>query len=229
MADLVDLSSQAETERHKYRLTSYEHETALTTSPHAKPRPGALREWSTELVALAAAVALVGAMAGLVFVYDKKPQDQWGAPITLNALVCVLSVAVMGCLLFSRVDRASRGPFGCANLLVLLWPGTYIFYLGAFVALLAVALDPFTQQIIHTRDEVVFTDLDHYHYTHNDGYVVYSNVYNGGDASDVPGSHMQFPNGSYRVEYASTITVAMESAIMYALDKNLSTVRRQTE
>ncbi|KAK7926935.1 hypothetical protein PG985_003933 [Apiospora marii] len=197
-------------ERQKLRPLSDEHETVL---PHEEkqPRPRAIREWTAEIFSLAAAAAFMGAMVGLVFAHDKKPQDNWNAPITLNALVSVLSVAVKGCLLFSvceavgqwkwllfarnhrpliyfeRVDRASRGPLGCVNILVRFWTGD-----------------------------------------HKDGFVVYSNFLTGGDVSEVPGPNLKSPNGSHGVIYSTTIPVAMESAIMYGLDKNLTTVGRQT-
>lgn len=135
-------TSQAKAERQRLRPMSDENEAVLPPHDEKKSRPGAFRDWTTEIFSLAAAAALTGAMVGLVFAYDKKPQDQWSAPITLNALVSVLSVGVKGFLLFSvceavgqwkwllfnkdqrflmdfdRVDRATRGPLGCVNILV---------------------------------------------------------------------------------------------------------------
>ncbi|KAK8867737.1 carboxylic ester hydrolase [Apiospora arundinis] len=244
--------SLAELERRKLRPTAeYGHN---TTPPYKKKsRMSAAQEWRMEIMSLLAAAAFVAAMVGLVITHDKKPRDQWNAPVTLNALVSILSVAIKGCLLFSvceavgqwkwllftgdrrrliefeRIDRASRGPFGCANILAHFWYGTYVLYLGATVALLAIAIDPFTQQIIRTQNEVIFTDLSRYQHFAKDGYVAYNNYFDGGSVNDIPSSRHQLPNGSHYAQYSSSITVAMESAILYGLDKNLTEVQRQTK
>ncbi|KAK8127374.1 hypothetical protein PG984_008482 [Apiospora sp. TS-2023a] len=249
---MADAASQTETERQSLRSLTDEHETALPRE-EKKQHPGGFREWTTEILSLVAAAACVGAMVGLIFAYDKKPQDEWSAPVTLNALVSVLSVVVKGSLLFSvcealsqwkwllftkdhrplidfeRVDRASRGPLGCVNILMRFWSGYRVLSLGTFVALLTITLDPFTQQIIHTRNEVVFTNFPPFKYNPDDGFLVYNNNFTGGDLSYVSNWVGNSRNGSYYwVKWSTTIPVAMESAIMYGLDKNLTTVRRQT-
>lgn len=123
-------------------MVRHEHKVTLLGE---KQRPCDAQRWNMEIASLVPACGLAGAMVGLVFAHDQKPLDQWSAPITLNALVSVLSVGIKGCLLFStcealgqwkwllfgenrrflidfeRVHRARRGPLGWANLLVRFW------------------------------------------------------------------------------------------------------------
>lgn len=52
---------------------------------------------------------------------------------------------------FERIDRASRGPWGCARMLYWI-RGPRLALLGAFITFIALAVDPFTQNIVTTRN-----------------------------------------------------------------------------
>lgn len=50
---------------------------------------------------------------------------------------------------FNTIDEASRGPWGAFQLLYRFWDGrTILASVGAFIVLVSLAVDPFTQQIL---------------------------------------------------------------------------------
>ncbi|TPX12323.1 uncharacterized protein E0L32_006970 [Thyridium curvatum] len=142
--------------------------------------------WFLEVLSLVAAAGFLGAMVGLVVHYDGQNASDWPYPVTLNAFVAVLSLAAKACVMFAvcaslsqwkwilytgrshvlidfeRIDSSSRGPLGSVALLATSWKSGLVVRLGAIVTLLALALDPFTQQIIQLRQDVVFTPAERY-------------------------------------------------------------------
>jgi hypothetical protein len=96
--------------------------------------------WTIEISSMASSSASLAILAGLLYRYDDHPIFDWHG-LTLNAIVSILSTASKGWLLlaiseavsqwkwitFSRmqhrlirfeiIDRASRGPLGCLQLI----------------------------------------------------------------------------------------------------------------
>ena len=56
---------------------------------------------------------------------------------------------------FQAFDEASRGPWGALKLISTTAMRTKIIYLGAIVVILSLAIDPFVQQILTYRTEMV--------------------------------------------------------------------------
>ncbi|KAK4213581.1 hypothetical protein QBC37DRAFT_463818 [Rhypophila decipiens] len=128
------------------------------------------RWWWWEVASLILSINAMAAVLWILCKINGLPLDQWTFPIQANSLVSVfltisksaLLIPVAECISqakwmqFSRkpqklsrlqeYDDASRGPFGAAVLLVR--KVGWIAWLGAFLSVIALALDPFVQQII---------------------------------------------------------------------------------
>ncbi|PKS08561.1 hypothetical protein jhhlp_004947 [Lomentospora prolificans] len=137
-----------------------------------------LRPWSSEIAALIAAVAFLLAMVGVLISFNGKPILETGI-VTLNALIAILSTASKAMLLyvvanavsqwnwvfftarrhqlldFERVVEASRGSLGSLKLLFNFGFGSgsnrALVRFGAFLTIVAIALDPFAQQILQVE------------------------------------------------------------------------------
>lgn len=129
-----------------------------------------LNEAASCLVAFGALVAIIG----LLHRHDGQPLPEWRYGITLNALVSVLSTILKAAAVvplaggisqakwlwyakprplrdIETFDDASRGPWGSLLLLFDLRPH-YLASLGAFLTVVALAVDPFTQQVLQTQE-----------------------------------------------------------------------------
>lgn len=129
-----------------------------------------LNTWFVEVVAVIFSAACVIAIAIVLSVYDGKTQPNMPYGLTLNAIVSVLSTASKSALIcavagalgqlkwiwFRRsrklqdiqlFDDASRGPWGSVTLLGSLNIRT-LASIGALVTVLALAFEPFVQQIL---------------------------------------------------------------------------------
>ncbi|RJE21872.1 hypothetical protein PHISCL_05790 [Aspergillus sclerotialis] len=117
-------------------------------------------------------------MVTLLGVYDGHPIFNWHG-VTLNALVSVLSVSMKAALSyataecigqwkwnlfsrgnrplidFERIDLASRGPLGSIRV-ICKTRGSMPVRLGALLVLLAIAVDPFSQQLVQFRQGTEF-------------------------------------------------------------------------
>jgi len=139
--------------------------------------------WTLELLGLTLSVIFISAQVGLlIWVKDKPYYETWNFPLSINAVLAILTTACKTAQLFpvgeaigqvkwvdfkaapqrlSRwelYDRTSRGPQGAAEFLLRMrWSLATV---GALVILLALALDPFTQQIVHLEAQNVTTPDD---------------------------------------------------------------------
>ncbi|KAF2729492.1 hypothetical protein EJ04DRAFT_502196 [Polyplosphaeria fusca] len=128
--------------------------------------------WTWEVLSTLGSVASLIAMIIVLAVYNGREIFSWHG-VTLNAVVSVLSTASKALLLFAlseavgqwkwvafsrrprplmdleRVDAASRGALGSVEWLwVSRWKHISVLHIGAIVTLLAIALDPFSQQLV---------------------------------------------------------------------------------
>jgi hypothetical protein len=134
-----------------------------------------LRTWWLEFLSCA---LFAGALVGLIFTirpYEGRPLPQWPYRLTINSLIAVYTVILRAPMLFVAAeglsqlkwrwfdrdrplkdllhfDNASRGPWGCLNLLWRLRGSQLVSSCGAFISIAALIIDPFTQQIIATYD-----------------------------------------------------------------------------
>ncbi|KAG9254596.1 uncharacterized protein F5Z01DRAFT_81268 [Emericellopsis atlantica] len=133
--------------------------------------------WVWEVSSLAGVIATFAGLVTLLAMFDGRPIFDWKS-ITLNTIVSTLSLILRAFLLypiaecvgqwkwilfsrskrslkdFERIDSASRGPLGC---LCLSWQRNvpWILRLGAVVSVLALAVDPFSQQLVQVETKVV--------------------------------------------------------------------------
>ncbi|KAF7866825.1 hypothetical protein EAF04_005667 [Stromatinia cepivora] len=139
------------------------------------------RVWKRELASLATGTLCFIALAALLYAFNGKPIFRWHG-ITLNALVSILSTAAKVLVLYSiaestsqwkwlhfseqknflidfdKIDAASRGPLGSFKLL---WRRNreLIVRIGAVATVLALAVDPFTQQLVQYQQRSVPRDI----------------------------------------------------------------------
>ncbi|KAJ0347682.1 hypothetical protein COL154_010795 [Colletotrichum chrysophilum] len=133
--------------------------------------------WGQQIWALVGAVAALTTMAILLGKFNNRPVfNQMG--VTLNAIISVLSVAVKAAVAFvlsecmaqwkwilyaredrlmidfDRLDGAARGPLGSLRVLSRT-KGASIAQFGAVLTIVALALDPFAQQLLRLREAIV--------------------------------------------------------------------------
>ncbi|KAL5333535.1 hypothetical protein BJX70DRAFT_380753 [Aspergillus crustosus] len=130
-----------------------------------------LDTWFWEVVALFLSLSCYIAILSLLFVYDQKQSPKLPSGITLNTIVSILSTGSKSSLIFSMssgigqlkwigvrkqrirlndiqlADDAGRGPLG-SFFILMRYKGRSIVCIGAAVIVLALAYDPFMQQII---------------------------------------------------------------------------------
>ncbi|KAJ9613578.1 hypothetical protein H2200_003520 [Cladophialophora chaetospira] len=137
--------------------------------------------WDGEITALLFSLACSIAIVVVLLVYDNRPTPKLSKGITLNAIVSVLATASKAALLFTTssclgqlkwiwfkgekarslshaqtFDDASRGPLGALELFGSA-PRKSVASLGAMLTLLALAYDPFVQQVINIAPEVRYS------------------------------------------------------------------------
>ncbi|KAF2012063.1 hypothetical protein BU24DRAFT_425893 [Aaosphaeria arxii CBS 175.79] len=172
-------SSEKSSEENIHKIQSGTRWNTISSRPieYAKGtwhRSSLLHVWWLEILACILTVATVVAIIVTVRAYEHKPLPQWRYGISLNALIAVYTVIMKGCaglILaegishlkwtslsrprplsgFALHDQASRGPWGAVALL-LKHRGGLFSSLGAFVTILVILLDPFSQQIIRLED-----------------------------------------------------------------------------
>ena len=127
--------------------------------------------WVLEVAAFLFSLACFVALIILLLVYDGKPAPSLPDSVNLNAIIAILGTAIRSSLLYAtaafvsqckwsrlfyqssglhdvqKIDDASRGPLGSIRLL-LSGAGRSLPSIGAVIILLAVAFDPFLQQIV---------------------------------------------------------------------------------
>lgn len=133
-----------------------------------------LDTWFWEFVSVIFSVLCFIAITCLLIIYNKKPSPSLPQGLTLNTIVSVLATASKSSLLciigtaigqlkwiwfqqghqrqlyhLQSFDDASRGPMG--SLMILFQrqhPGHYLIFIGTFTTIIALAFDPFMQQVI---------------------------------------------------------------------------------
>ncbi|KAJ9617241.1 hypothetical protein H2200_000962 [Cladophialophora chaetospira] len=137
--------------------------------------------WYGEVAAIIFSLACFCAIAIVLRVYDRKPIPSLPRGVTLNAIISVLATGSKSALLFSVASNisqwkwiwyrqqklrkladlqvfedASRGPLGAAQLLFDT-TRTSLGLIGASIVLLALAYDPFVQQLLTYPVQEVYT------------------------------------------------------------------------
>lgn len=132
-------------------------------------------EWKTELLFSLFFIVILGAMVGTIYPFHGKPRPQWPFKLSINALVSVYAVIFKAALIsvvtssisqsqwnwftverplydFVRFDNAGREPLGALKWLW--WNKLHqpAISLGAVIFGLAVAIDPFVQQLVQYVD-----------------------------------------------------------------------------
>lgn len=205
--------------------------------------------WFFEVLSLIAAAGFLGAMVGLIVRYDGQNASDWPYTVTLNAFVAVLSLAAKACVMFAvcaslsqwkwilyagrshvlidfeRIDSASRGPLGSVALLVTSWKGGLIVRLGAIVTLLALALDPFTQQIIQLRQDLVFTPAEPY--SQNTQISASAYYWDGNVINDNSTPLTNGTDGNLDT-YETSTPPYMQAAVLDGLSRSMSQLQAQT-
>ena len=136
--------------------------------------------WALETAALVLSIVSLIAIITLLSIYDGKPQFSFGF-LNLNTVIAILATAFrIGFMVpvgealaqwkwlwfskkarplsdFDSIDDASRGSRGA---MLLLWEtkGWSLTAIGAWIAILSLATEPFIQQLVTFRDIVVFED-----------------------------------------------------------------------
>lgn len=142
-----------------------------TTNTHAKS--GWQRLWRFEIISSVFSMSCMVIIAAILLAFDGKPLRDWRFQlITPNALIAIFSTMSKSAMLltvataisqmkwayfqdrawplahFQILDDASRGPLGAAKLLWSLRAQALVASVGALLTLTALAMDPFTQQIL---------------------------------------------------------------------------------
>ncbi|OBT73795.1 hypothetical protein VF21_07999 [Pseudogymnoascus sp. 05NY08] len=134
-------------------------------------------DWAQEYAAVLGSFTSFIIMVALLAAFDGKVVATWNG-VTLNAVVSILSLIMKASLAyvlaeclaqwkwvlfarearplidFDRIDAATRGPLGSLRVLART-KGPISLWLGAVVTLLAIGIDPFTQQLIQFRSGLV--------------------------------------------------------------------------
>ncbi|KAI1502507.1 hypothetical protein F5X99DRAFT_408008 [Biscogniauxia marginata] len=134
--------------------------------------------WTLEVAGVVVALAAVGSILGVLARFNGRALPEWPYYITLNALIALLvtvATAAMGISLQSglsqlkwirfkegrapladmeRFDEASRGTWGAVKLLATA-RGGYLGSFGAIIAITALALSPFAQQVVTYQTRIV--------------------------------------------------------------------------
>ena len=128
------------------------------------------RVWLVELASLTLAYIAFGAIIITLWMHQDLPLPKWPSLISINTLVAVFTAILKASMMLpiaegvsqikwlwfrqarplidlETFDSASRGPWGCI-LLLCKRTTTLLTVLGALVTIVAMAVDPFTQQVI---------------------------------------------------------------------------------
>ncbi|KXT07967.1 hypothetical protein AC579_8598 [Pseudocercospora musae] len=150
-------------------------DTSERRSPHKTESPAQrLLAWWPELLSAFLSVGTLIAVAAVLYSIDGEPLEKWNLPwqIKPNTLISTLITLVRLWMLlviaecigqlkwvyfeqkphhladFETFDSASRGPWGAALLLVRIRWRAVAASLGAILTILALAVDPFAQQVL---------------------------------------------------------------------------------
>jgi hypothetical protein len=128
--------------------------------------------WVIEIVSIVFSALSFAAMFGVLISYSGVPLEEWSAPVKINTVISLFStllkstvvLAVSACVgqlkwqHFARCPRkladlqsfddASRGPWGACCLLLRPRRGSILAMFTASIVVLALAVDPFAQQVV---------------------------------------------------------------------------------
>ncbi|KAL1635493.1 hypothetical protein SLS58_010189 [Diplodia intermedia] len=197
--------------------------------------------WLPETLAIIFSATSLAALAVLLAVTDGKAIFNWHN-VTLNTIVSILSTASKASVLlalsesisqwkwilfgdkmrplmdFERIDWASRGPLGS---LKVLWhcKGAGVLRIGAITTIIALAVDPFAQQLVHYRQELVFSN-------NTDTTVARAQRYSQGNQIMMalmldPSLDPPTPNTKADADFS------MQSAVLYGLSQPLNSTVQQ--
>ena len=135
--------------------------------------------WKYELLSVVVSVGALLATVAVLFAFDGKPMTRWRAIAQPNTVVSALSTLAKSSMLmvvgqalgqlkwqhfesrprrlieFEIFDNASRGPWGALDLLYRIRWRALAGSTGAIIIVLAVAMDPFAQQVIQFDSRLV--------------------------------------------------------------------------
>ncbi|KAI1747708.1 hypothetical protein F4782DRAFT_543322 [Xylaria castorea] len=138
--------------------------------------------WIPEVFSAVFSVIFLLALIILLLRLDGRPISTWTIAVSPNAVVAILSIASKASLIYAlgqtisqlkwlhltkkpdsledlqHYDDASRGPLGALRMFFKVRSGHFIAYLGCVVILLALAFEPFSQQLLHFVERVVIID-----------------------------------------------------------------------
>lgn len=129
------------------------------------------KRWLLEIISWWLSAMSMGIIIGVLIYYQDKKIPNWPGSLTLNAFIAILAKVSGAALIlpvsealgqlkwswfqgssktmwdFEIFDNASRGPWG-SFLLLIRTKGRALAAIGALITLLALALDPFFQQVV---------------------------------------------------------------------------------
>lgn len=146
------------------------HNSQQTTRERQCEKDSLSRLWLVELASLSLAYVSFGAIIITLLTHQDLPLPKWPSLISINTLVAVFTAIMKASMLLpiaegvsqlkwlwfretrplidlERLDLASRGPWGCFLLLVKRHTN-HLAVLGALITIIAMAVDPFAQQVI---------------------------------------------------------------------------------
>ena len=162
-----------------FLLSASEEQKLHPTPPITSKSVGLFAQWKFEIIAMAVSAGAIVAIAAVLLTFNGKSMSTWHASIRPNTVVSALStlskssmLMVVGQVLgqlkwqhfrkrprrlldFEIFDDASRGPMGSVQLLYRLKWRALAACVGAVVTVLAVAMDPFVQQLIYYDSRLV--------------------------------------------------------------------------
>ena len=136
--------------------------------------------WTLEVLASLGSAACLGAIVTILALLQDKPLDMWRSAVSINAMVSTLTTAAKSLMLFSVTgclgqlkwiyfrskprqlyhlelfDELGKGPLGAVQVLLRIRWATA--YLGVFIVVAALAVDPFAQQVVELQPSDVVKD-----------------------------------------------------------------------
>ncbi|GAW20505.1 hypothetical protein ANO14919_100110 [Xylariales sp. No.14919] len=155
------------------------------TGPVQKPPPSGSwydrlnNGWTPEIFCEACSVVFLLAMIILLSRIEGRPLSTWTIAVSPNAVIAILSIASKASLIYAlgqtisqlkwlhllkkpdsledlqHYDDASRGPLGAIRMFWTVRSASLIAYLGCVVILLALAFEPFSQQLLHFDERII--------------------------------------------------------------------------
>ncbi|KAM3564642.1 hypothetical protein ARSEF4850_001775 [Beauveria asiatica] len=183
-------------------------------------------------------------MIALLRTYDGHKIFSWNG-VTLNAVVAVLSVAMKAaltsavatclgqwkwiifsreecCVLdFEKIDQASRGSLGFFSVFTRRAVSTAA-KLGAFVVLLAIALGPFSQQLIQVKTTMVYSKMQGYP-------IARSTAYDSGNVTETGPKQKLFGSEEAYHQVTAEIDPSLEAFILYGLFNERSLYQKRAD